>query len=263
MDNDDTTIGRLLTRRELVALFGSSAVAAMAHRVSGQVATPPAAMAVPACVVQPQQTEGPYFVDEKLLRSDIRADPSTGVVKAGAPLALALKVSQVMPDGTCGPLAGAQVDLWQCDAMGVYSDVKDRSFDTVGQKFLRGHQMTNADGAARFLTIYPGWYTGRAVHLHFKVRTAAAADKAYEFTSQFYFDESFTDRVHAREPYAAHAGQRTRNERDGIFKDGGAQLTLAVREAADGYAAAFDLAMRPGDPPPAGRGGRGGRRGGR
>ena len=260
MDNDDKTIGRLLTRRELVALFGSSAVAAMAHRVSGQVATPPAAMAVPACVVQPQQTEGPYFVDEKLLRSDIRADPSTGVLKAGAPLALALKVSQVMPDGTCGPLAGAQVDLWQCDAMGVYSDVKDRSFDTVGQKFLRGHQMTNADGAARFLTIYPGWYTGRAVHLHFKVRTAAAADKAYEFTSQFYFDESLTDRVHAREPYAGHAGQRTRNERDGIFKDGGPQLTLAVREAADGYAAAFDLAMRPGDPPPAGRGGR---RGGR
>ena len=79
MDNDDKTIGRLLTRRDLVALFGSSAVAAMAHRVSGQVAAPPAAMAVPACVVQPQQTEGPYFVDEKLLRSDIRADPSTGV----------------------------------------------------------------------------------------------------------------------------------------------------------------------------------------
>jgi protocatechuate 3,4-dioxygenase beta subunit len=263
MDNDDKTIGRFLTRRELVALFGASAVAAMAHRVSGQVATPSAGMAVPACVVQPQQTEGPYFVDEKLLRSDIRADPSTGVLKAGAPLALALQVSQVMPDGSCGPLAGAQVDLWQCDAMGVYSDVKDRSFDTVGQKFLRGHQVTNADGAARFLTIYPGWYTGRAVHLHFKHRTAAAADKAYEVTSQVYFDESLTDRVHAREPYAAHAGQRTRNERDGIFRDGGAQLTLAVREAADGYTAAFDLAMRPGDPPPAGRGGRGGRRGGR
>ncbi len=125
--------------------------------------------------------------------------------------------------------------------------------------------MTSADGAAQFVTIYPGWYPGRAVHVHFKVRTAPAADKAYEFTSQFYFDEAFTDRVHAREPYAVHTGERTRNERDGIFKDGGSQLTLAVRETADGYAAAFDLAMRPGDPPPAGRGGpggRGGRRGG-
>jgi len=264
MHNDDSMIGRLLTRRELVALFGSSAVAAMAHRVSGQGAAPQSGAipgaGVPACVVQPQQTEGPYFVDEKLLRSDIRTDPSTGAVKAGAPLALTLKVSQVTSDGKCAPLARAQVDLWQCDAMGAYSDVKDKLFDTSGQKFLRGHQITNAAGAVQFVTIYPGWYPGRAVHVHFKVRTSPAETQAaYEFTSQFYFDEQFTDRVHAREPYAAHTGQRTRNEKDGIFRDGGPQLTLAVAEAAKGYAAAFDLAMRPGDPPPAGRGRRGGR----
>jgi protocatechuate 3,4-dioxygenase beta subunit len=220
-------------------------------------------MPVPACVVQPQQTEGPYFVDEKLLRSDIRSDPPTGAIKAGAPLALALKVSQVMPDGRCAPLSDAQVDLWQCDAMGAYSDVKDKLFDTAGQKFLRGHQITDASGAARFVTIYPGWYPGRAVHVHFKVRTSSTESQAYEFTSQFYFDEQFTDQMHAREPYAAHTGQRTRNERDGIYKSGGPQLMLAVTEGADGYAAAFDLAMRPGDPP-AGRGGPGGgRRGGR
>jgi protocatechuate 3,4-dioxygenase beta subunit len=264
MHNDDSMIGRLLTRRELVALFGSSAVVAMAHRVSGQVGAPPPGGVVPACVVQPQQTEGPYFVDEKLLRSDIRSDPSTGTVKAGAPLALTLRVSQVTSDGRCAPLAGAQVDLWQCDAMGAYSDVKDRLFDTSGQKFLRGHQMTDAAGAARFVTIYPGWYPGRAVHVHFKVRTSPAGTPAYEFTSQFYFDEPFTDRVHAREPYTMHTGERTRNEKDGIFKEGGSQLLLSVTEAAPGYAAAFDLAMRPGDPPPAGRGGpRDGGRGGR
>jgi protocatechuate 3,4-dioxygenase beta subunit len=260
MHNDDRMIGRLLTRRELVALFGSSAVAAMAHRVSGQSAPQPGT-ALPACVVQPQQTEGPYFVDEKLLRSDIRADPSTGVVKAGAPLALALKVSQVTPDGKCAPLAGAQVDLWHCDAVGLYSDVKDRMFDTSGQKFLRGHQITDAAGSVRFVTIYPGWYPGRSVHIHFKVRTAAVGAQAYEFTSQFYFDELITDRVHTREPYAAHTGQRTRNEKDGIFKDGGPQLTLKVTEANGGYASAFDLAMGPGDPAPLGRGT--GRRGGR
>jgi protocatechuate 3,4-dioxygenase beta subunit len=264
MHNDDGMIGRLLTRRELVALFGSSAVAAMAHRVSGQVVVPQSGTipgaGVPACVVQPQQTEGPYFVDEKSLRSDIRSDLATGAVKAGAPLALTMKVSQVTPDGSCAPLAGAQVDLWQCDAMGAYSDVKDRLFDTSGQKFLRGHQITDAAGAVRFVTIYPGWYPGRAVHVHFKVRTSPAGSQAYEFTSQFYFDEQFTDRVHARDPYAAHSGQRMRNETDGIFKDGGSQLLLPVTEVADGYATAFDLAMRPGDPPPAGRGGR---RGGR
>lgn len=258
MQKDDGMIGRLLTRRELVALFGSSAVAAMAHRVSGQGAPPQSTAVVPACVVQPQQTEGPYFVDEQLLRSDIRTDPSTGAVKAGAPLALTLKVSQVTPDGRCAPVEDAQVDLWQCDAVGAYSDVKDRLFDTSGQKFLRGHQITDAAGAVQFVTIYPGWYPGRAVHVHFKVRTSRAGTRAYEFTSQFYFDEQLTDRVHAREPYVAHSGTRMRNERDGIFKNGGSQLTLAVAEAADGYAAAFDLAMRPGDPPPAGRGRRGG-----
>jgi protocatechuate 3,4-dioxygenase beta subunit len=264
MHNDDGMIGRLLSRRELVALFGSSAVAAMAHRVSGQVATAPSGTAIPACVVQPQQTEGPYFVDEKSQRSDIRSDLVTGVVKAGAPLALTLKVSQVAADGTCALLPGAQVDLWQCDAMGIYSDVKDRLFDTTGQKFLRGHQMTDAAGTVKFVTIYPGWYPGRAVHVHFKVRTSAANAPAYEFTSQFYFDEQFTDRVFAREPYAAHTGDRMRNENDRIFKQGGSQLMLPVTEVAGSYAAAFDLAMRPGDPPPAGRGGArgGGRRGG-
>ena len=259
MHNDDSMIGRLLTRRELVALFGASAVAAMAHRVSGQAAETAATAELPACVVVPQQTEGPYFVDEKLLRSDIRADSSTGGVKAGAPLALAIKVSQVTPEGSCAPLPGAQVDLWQCDAMGAYSDVKDKLFDTSGQKFLRGHQITDSAGGVKFVTIYPGWYPGRAVHIHFKVRTSPTGTQAYEFTSQFYFDETFTDRVHAGQPYATHSGQRTRNERDGIYKDGGPQLTLAVAEAAaGGYQATFDLAMKPGDAP-AGRGRRGGR----
>ena len=246
MHNDDKMIGRLLTRRELVALFGASAVAAMAHRVSGQAAQAGAGSAgLPACVVVPQQTEGPYFVDEKLLRSDIRADSSTGAVKAGAPLALAINVSKVTPEGGCAPLPGAQVDLWQCDAMGAYSDVTDKLFDTKGQKFLRGHQITDSAGGVKFVTIYPGWYPGRAVHIHFKVRTSPAGTQAYEFTSG--------------QPYATHTGQRTRNERDGIYKDGGPQLTLAVVEAAPGgYQATFDLAMKPGDPP-AGRGRRGGR----
>ena len=244
MHNDDSPIGRLLTRRELVALFGASAVAALTHRLVGQSVAATSGMAPLPCVVQPQQTEGPYFVDEGLLRSDVRTDPSTGIVKPGAPLALALLVSQITPDGTCAPLAGAQVDLWQCDAMGAYSDVKDRLFDTTGQKFLRGHQITDTLGGVRFVTIYPGWYPGRAVHIHFKVRTPAGSSQAYGFTSQFYFDEQLTDRVHAREPYAAHAGQRMRNERDGIFRNGGTQLLLPLIEDEQSYSGSFNLAMR-------------------
>lgn len=257
MQNDDDVVGRLLSRRELVALFGSSAVAALTHRLSAQAGSG-IPVAAAACVVQPQQTEGPYFVDEKLLRSDIRSDPATGAVKAGAPLALMLNISQVKPDGSCAALPGAEVHLWHCDAMGEYSDVKDRLFDNTGKKFLRGHQITNAAGGASFSTIYPGWYQGRAVHLHFKVRTSSGSNGAYEFTSQFYFDEAFTDRVYTAAPYSTHTGARTRNEQDGIYRDGGSQLILPVRDTGKGYAAAFNVAMKV-DAPPAGRGRRGGR----
>jgi protocatechuate 3,4-dioxygenase beta subunit len=258
MDNDDTIVGRLLTRRELVALFGISGVAALVHPAAGQLAGAPSGGGIVGCVVQPQQTEGPYFVDEKLNRPDIRIEPGTGALKPGLPLDLTFKVSEIAADGACVPLGGAQVDLWQCDAMGIYSGVRDANFDTVGQKFLRGHQVTDAGGTARFVTIYPGWYPGRAVHIHFKVRTQpAAAAKGYEFTSQLYFDDDLSDRVFAREPYSAHTGTRTKNNADRIFGNGGTQLLLQATESERGCAATFSLAMQPGDPVPAGRGRRG------
>ena len=251
---DDEMVGRLLTRRELVVLFGVSGVAAMVHPLAGQ--APAGARApVPGCVVQPQQTEGPYFVDARLNRADIRSDPSSGSVKPGAPLDLAFTVSEVSDTGTCRPVSGAQVDVWHCDAAGVYSGVRDPGFDTSGQHFLRGHQMTDAQGAVHFVTIYPGWYPGRAVHIHFKVRTNPRDDRGYEFTSQLYFDESLTDQVFAKEPYASHRGTRTTNDRDGIYRQGGAELMLPVARQGERYAGAFSLGIRPGAPPA--RGGRG------
>jgi protocatechuate 3,4-dioxygenase beta subunit len=249
MHDDDAMVGRLLTRREIVALLGMSGVAAMADPLYGQAPGAPGT-ALPACVVQPEQTEGPYFVDKMLDRSDIRTDAVTAAIKGGLPLRIAFTVSQVASDGTCAPLPGAQVDLWQCDAAGVYSGVKDRSFDTTGQTFLRGYQVTDAAGAANFLTIYPGWYQGRAVHVHFKIRTT----NAYEFTSQLYFDEAVNDQVFAREPYSARPGQRLRNEADGIFKDGGKELILPVTEREGGYAGTFSLALNPALPSRRGRG---------
>ncbi len=274
MRDDDETVGRLLTRREIVALLGLSGMSALAQPLFGQ--TPTATL--PPCVVQPEQTEGPYFVDKMLDRSDIRVDPASGAIRAGLPLSLAFAVSQIGSDGACAPLAGAQVDVWQCDAAGVYSGVKDRSFNTTGLNFLRGYQTTDARGMANFVTIYPGWYPGRAVHVHFKIRTAPVppvatssganasssgeiAAKVYEFTSQLYFDENLTDRVFAREPYSGRTGQRMRNESDGIFRTGGAQLMLPVAENADSYAGTFALALHPGQPSGSrpGRGGRPGR----
>jgi len=246
------SVASMLKRREVLSFIGGTAAVSLVGCLRGQSVSgatsstqTPARSAIataPTCVVKPQQTEGPYFVDEKLNRSDIRSDPSDGSVKQGVPLRLVLHVSQL--DGSsCKPLSGATVDIWHCDALGVYSDVSDRSFSTVGKKFLRGYQVTDANGTVEFVTIYPGWYPGRTVHIHFKIRTDSASGRGYEFTSQLYFDDALTDRVYAQAPYAAR-GQRTqRNDRDGIFQDGGEQLMLQLTKDAQGYMGTFDMGL--------------------
>lgn len=243
MHGDDQEVGKVLNRRELLALLGLTGVGVLVgHRVLGAGAATPT-MSLPACVVRPAQTEGPYFVDQVLQRSDIRTEPSTGTPTSGAELAFAFTVSRVTSDG-CTPLAGAQVDVWQCDAAGVYSGVRDPGFDSSARRFLRGSQPTDANGVARFTTIYPGWYPGRTVHIHFKIRTSPSAARGHEFTSQVYFDDALTDRIHARAPYSAHQGRRTRNADDGIFRRGGESLMLDVTErAGEPLAAMFELGL--------------------
>jgi protocatechuate 3,4-dioxygenase beta subunit len=184
-------------------------------------------------------TEGPYYVDEGLDRSDIRSDPANGALSQGALLALTFKVSRISDQG-CAPLEGARVDVWHCDAAGRYSDVADALSDTRGQKFLRGHQLTDAGGRATFLTIYPGWYPGRTVHIHFKVY-AEASGQGREFTSQLFFDDAFTDQVLAQAPYAARGPRSTFNRNDGIYDE---RLQLDVSAADAGYAAAFDIGLQ-------------------
>jgi protocatechuate 3,4-dioxygenase beta subunit len=254
--DDDQPIGRVLSRREVVALMGQVTGgvgvvllggcaldrAATTHPAGTGTAT--SAASLPGCVVRPEQTEGPYFVDERLNRSDIRADPSDGLVKPGIPLRLAFRVSQIT--NSCAPLPGATVDIWHCDALGVYSDVSDPNFNTKGKEFLRGYQVTDAGGTAQFTTIYPGWYQGRAVHIHFKIRMgASAAGSAHVFTSQLYFDDALTDRVHAVAPYASKGSRTTRNAADGIFQSGGSQLLLNLTgDNTQGYAATFAIGLQ-------------------
>jgi protocatechuate 3,4-dioxygenase beta subunit len=196
-----------------------------------------------SCIVRPEQTEGPYFVDEGLHRSDIRSDSSNGTITPGIPLALTLTVSRFHAQD-CGPLPGAQVDIWHCDAMGIYSDVRDPGFTTLGRNFLRGYQLTDDNGEVRFLTIYPGWYEGRTVHIHFKVRTAPMPGRRFQFTSQLYFDDTFTDRVYRNMPYAGRALRRTRNEEDRIYRRGGDRLMLTPAVTSDGYAAGFAVTLQ-------------------
>jgi len=256
LDSDDAQVGRILSRREVLALLGGSSVALMAACAPGALtsasptataqqtgaaatsaapASSAATTALPSCIVRPALTEGPYFVDEKLDRSDIRSDPGTSAVRPGAVLTLNFLVSRVSGNA-CSALSGAVVDVWHCDALGVYSDVDSAR----GQKFLRGFQTTNASGSAKFTTIYPGWYGGRAVHIHFKIRPTSSS----EFTSQLFFDDALSTQVFAQTPYSPKGTQgMTRNSADGIFQQSGGKLTLNVTKSGDVYAATFDIGL--------------------
>lgn len=255
MDNDDKQVGQILNRRDVLKLLGLGSAASILAACAPEVAatlSPATAIpatqavagaasttavtntAIPMCVVRPELTEGPYFVDEMLNRSDIREDTSDGSVTEGSPLELTFNVTQVGTNG-CTPLPGAQVDIWHCDANGVYSDVQN----AVGQTFLRGYQVTDANGLAQFVTIYPGWYPGRAVHIHFKIRI-----DNHEFTSQLFFDDAFTDQVYLQEPYAQRGERNPRNTGDNIYNSGGSHLVLNVAPNGAGYIAAFDIGMQ-------------------
>jgi len=233
MEHDDTPAGRLLTRREVLGLMGAALIGR---------SLPAGAQERPSCVARPQQMEGPFFVDTGLNRSDIRSDPGTGAVPPGLTLQVMFRVSRVSGGG-CAPMPGAHVELWQCDAAGVYSGVREGG-DAAGQKFLRGYQVTDNAGTARFTTIYPGWYPGRTVHLHFMIRSARSSAAREEFTSQLYFDDATTDRVHALAPYAGRGPRTVKNGGDGLYRQGGAQLLLAVREHGQGLAGTFDVGLQ-------------------
>lgn len=245
-DNDDEMIGTLLSRRRALRLLGLGAGATalgaggvLAQR-GGGAGQASAASGLPGCVVRPAMTEGPYFVESEPRRSDIRRDTTTGKLSAGVPLTLNFEVSRVAVGG-CTPRGQVLIDVWHCDAQGVYSDVQGNTGD-----FLRGSQVTDAQGRAKFTTIYPGWYRGRAVHIHFKLRPLNASGKATgEFTSQLFFPESVNSAVFARAPYSAHGTKAdTPNAQDGIYRNGGSQLLLNVKgDPVKGYTATFDIGL--------------------
>jgi protocatechuate 3,4-dioxygenase beta subunit len=167
-----------------------------------------------ACAQTAEQTEGPYYFDADAIRSDIREG------RPGTTLSLALRVREA--DG-CTPVENAIVDIWHCDAEGVYSGFEAGE----GERFLRGAQATNEDGIAKFTTIYPGHYQGRTVHIHAMVHL----DRQTVLTTQLYFDDAVSDRVFSGGGYADAEG-RQRNDADGIFDD---TLVLALERSGDGY----------------------------
>lgn len=201
----------------------------------------------------PQQTEGPYFVDGMPNRSDIRSDNSSSSVQQGIPLRLVIHVYDV-DNGSCVPLRGAKVDIWHANSQGIYSAVKDMG--TTEKNFLRGHQLTDNNGFVQFTTIYPGWYEGRAIHIHDKVRTFNGLEKSLEWTAQLYFNNSINQQIHEQTPYSNHGPPQTTNEEDMIFtgtstddliqRNSGEQLMVNLTKVGPSYLGTFNIVLNAG-----------------
>ena len=216
-----------LTRRRALQLAGGLGLAAVipacatdggsagpdttAATTTAEASTETAATAAPDCVLMPELTEGPYYLDLDLVRSDITEG------RPGLPLDLRVNVVDA---GSCQPIEGAAVDVWHCDAEGAYSGVQGAE----GETFCRGVQLTDGNGLAEFRTVFPGWYTGRAVHIHIKV----SADGDQTHTGQLFFDPETLSAVYAAEPYAARGEPDQPNESDGIYAESGGVTVVAV-----------------------------------
>ena len=163
------------------------------------------------------------------MRSDIRED------REGVVLRLTLRVRR---GAECAPVKDAVVSIWHCDAVGVYSGFEQGA----GETFLRGEQVTDADGMVEFVTVYPGWYRGRAVHAHLKV----FLDSTTAVTTQLFFDEAFTDSVYEREPYSSTGERDVRIDNDMVYSEADAEgtpLQLTLKRDGDEVLAAGNIVV--------------------
>jgi protocatechuate 3,4-dioxygenase beta subunit len=178
------------------------------------------------CVITPQVTEGPYYFDPALERSDITEG------RPGMPTSVKLQVV----DAGCQPIEGARVDIWHCDATGLYSGyAQPGGVSTEGETFMRGTQFAGPDGVVEFSTVYPGWYPGRTTHIHFKV----FIDQSNVLTGQIFFPDELSDEIYRTQaPYNERGEERdTLNDNDNIAQRAGSASIASVEPATDGYLA--------------------------
>jgi protocatechuate 3,4-dioxygenase beta subunit len=233
MDENTHTENDRLTRRESLAKLGGLAATVVGAGAFGArelwdagdadaAGTGLAAVdsGLVSCVLTPEMTEGPYYVDGDKVRRNITEG------KPGVPLTLRLTVLDV---STCKPIKRAAVDIWHCDAGGVYSGTSVQSTEDL--RFLRGIQRTDRNGLAIFKTIYPGWYSGRAVHIHLKVYLGGRT----VHTGQLFFPDTLTDTVYKRSPYNQRGSRDARNATDSIFRNGGRRSLLKLAKSGTGY----------------------------
>jgi protocatechuate 3,4-dioxygenase beta subunit len=236
------------SRREALGLIGAFGVVALAacssdkKTGSGVPSTTPAPAGGPtgstaSCVLTPELTQGPFFLTDHPNASNLVQD------REGTPLTLALTVV----GRSCAPVDGARVDIWHCDAAGEYAGVgggppiegggEGAATRTNDQTWCQGYQDAGADGRVRFTTIYPGWYPGRAVHIHVKV--FAGGDAVH--TGQLFFPDGLSEALFSNPPY--RGAPDTTNEADAIYASGGAALLLVPTRRDDGYVADAQLVV--------------------
>ena len=240
------------TRRRILAALGAASLAPLAWTTlrprPAQAMSTPLANPSLTCTLSPAMTEGPYFIDERLNRSDLTEGATHAGVTQALPMRLNVNIVSARATG-CLPLSGVQVDVWHADAEGNYSEFGA----AAGLKFLRGYQVTNAAGQVGFKTVYPGWYAGRAIHLHVKARVfSGAGNRTFEFNTQLFFDEAVNDAVNALPVYNSRGTRTTKNSQDGIY--GGATAALVnlqpLQDGSHGYLATATIALDL-DPAPA------------
>jgi protocatechuate 3,4-dioxygenase beta subunit len=215
-----------LTRSGLLARAGGLAAAAIGASL-WRTRSAPAASAV-SCVLTPEMTEGPYYIAGEKVRRNITEG------RRGIRLALRLSVVDAT---TCRPIPGAAVDIWHADAAGEYSGF---GAGAASRTFMRGIQKTDKSGVAQFVTVYPGWYQGRTVHIHVKVHVGGNV----VHTGQLFFSDTLTDSVYKLSPYSRRPNRTTRNAQDMIFANGGRQSLLTMRRKGTGYIGSIVMGVR-------------------
>lgn len=221
-----------LTRRRAMGIFGV-ATAGLVAAVATRGATSANAATAACTTLTPAKEEGPYFVEEKLNRSDITTDTKTGAAQVGMPLTFTCTL--LNEDAGCAPLVGATVDVWMANPAGKYSD--EASEGTSGTNWLRGYQVSDQNGNVTFKTIYPGWYSGLAVHIHARIRMFdSAGNTTYDFFTRLYFDDNLTKTVYTTAPYASRGNPTTTNATDRTYgSDGAACLLVLTGNNSSGY----------------------------
>jgi protocatechuate 3,4-dioxygenase beta subunit len=221
-----------VSRRRSLATLGGALGGVLGWRATGADAAAPGPAGVASgaisCVLTPEMTEGPYYLPNERVRRNITEG------RPGTPLALRLTVADA---STCRAVAGAAVDVWHCDALGVYSGVQGNT-----GTFMRGIQRTDAHGVARFTTVYRGWYAGRTVHIHVKVHLGGTV----VHTGQLFFPDTLTDAVYRRAPYETRPNRTTRNADDAIYRNGGSRSLLHLQRSGAGHVGSLVLGVHRG-----------------